>query len=153
MRFDNRTVIITGAAGNLGNAVAKAFADRGADLVLVDLKEENLASTFGAQNDHRLFAPANLLEAGGAATVAARPTGATLLQLGVFETRANALRLRDRLPAEFGTAQVDEVQRGNRRFFRVSLGPFASADAAADFARQRLTPHGFEWRVVTAESP
>jgi NAD(P)-dependent dehydrogenase (short-subunit alcohol dehydrogenase family) len=69
MSFDNRTVIITGAAGNLGKAVAKAFGDLGANLVLVDLKHESLASAFGAQSDHRLFAPANLLDPSGAASV------------------------------------------------------------------------------------
>src|SRR5689334_4786986 len=39
----NRTVIVTGASGNLGKAVASAFADLGDNLVLVDLKRESLA--------------------------------------------------------------------------------------------------------------
>jgi NAD(P)-dependent dehydrogenase (short-subunit alcohol dehydrogenase family) len=69
MSADHRTVIVTGAAGNLGKAVAKAFADLGSNLVLVDLKRESLASAFGSEDEHRLFAPANLLEAGGAASV------------------------------------------------------------------------------------
>src|ERR1700730_182696 len=42
MSFGNRTVIVTGAAGNLGAAVARAFADLGGNLVLVDLKRERL---------------------------------------------------------------------------------------------------------------
>ena len=65
-----RTVIVTGAAGNLGKVVARAFADSGANLVLVDLKRESLASAFGSENERRLFAPANLLETGGATGVA-----------------------------------------------------------------------------------
>jgi NAD(P)-dependent dehydrogenase (short-subunit alcohol dehydrogenase family) len=40
MRFDKRTVMVTGAAGHLGRAVAKSFADLGADLVLLDIREE-----------------------------------------------------------------------------------------------------------------
>jgi len=60
--FSGRTVIVTGAAGNLGRAVAAAFAARGADLVLVDLKEEALAKTYGAADAKRLLAPCNLLE-------------------------------------------------------------------------------------------
>ena len=36
MSFSNRTVLITGAAGNLGRVVADTFAARGANLVLVD---------------------------------------------------------------------------------------------------------------------
>ena len=70
MSFANRTVIVTGAAGNLGKAVARAFADQGANLVLVDLKRESLAAAFGAENDQRVFAPANLLEMAGATGVA-----------------------------------------------------------------------------------
>lgn len=38
MRFDQRIVMVTGAAGNLGRAVAKAFSERGATLVLLDAK-------------------------------------------------------------------------------------------------------------------
>jgi NAD(P)-dependent dehydrogenase (short-subunit alcohol dehydrogenase family) len=70
MNGQDRTVIVTGAAGNLGKAVAKTFADLGANLVLVDLKREGLAGAFGAENDHRRFAPANLLEMDEAAGVA-----------------------------------------------------------------------------------
>jgi NAD(P)-dependent dehydrogenase (short-subunit alcohol dehydrogenase family) len=60
--FENRTVIVTGAAGNLGRAVAAEFAGQGANLVLVDLNRENLAKSFGAEDEQRLFAPTNLLD-------------------------------------------------------------------------------------------
>ena len=70
MSFGNKTVIVTGAAGNLGRAVAKAFADLGANLVLVDLKPERLERAFGADSEHRLLAPANLLEMSDATRVA-----------------------------------------------------------------------------------
>jgi NAD(P)-dependent dehydrogenase (short-subunit alcohol dehydrogenase family) len=70
MSFGNQTVIVTGASGNLGKAVAQAFADLGANLVLVDLKRESLAAAFGSENDHQSFAPANLLEMAGASGVA-----------------------------------------------------------------------------------
>ena len=42
MTFMNQTVLITGAAGNLGRAVAAAFAAAGANLVLLDLNEDAL---------------------------------------------------------------------------------------------------------------
>lgn len=70
MSSDHRVVIVTGAAGNLGQAVARTFADLGAKLVLVDLKRESLQNAFESENDHRLFAPANLLEMAGATSVA-----------------------------------------------------------------------------------
>jgi NAD(P)-dependent dehydrogenase (short-subunit alcohol dehydrogenase family) len=70
MSLDNRTVIVTGAAGNLGKAVALAFADRGASLVLVDLERNSLERAFEAENDRRAFVAANLLETAGAASVA-----------------------------------------------------------------------------------
>ena len=54
--------MITGAAGNLGRAVAEAFAQRGANLVLVDLKQDALVKVFGTEDARRLFAPTNLLE-------------------------------------------------------------------------------------------
>jgi NAD(P)-dependent dehydrogenase (short-subunit alcohol dehydrogenase family) len=43
MSFKGQTVVITGAAGNLGQAVAAAFAATGANLVLLDLNEASLA--------------------------------------------------------------------------------------------------------------
>jgi NAD(P)-dependent dehydrogenase (short-subunit alcohol dehydrogenase family) len=70
MNSDSKIVIVTGAAGNLGKAVAKAFADLGASLVLVDLKREGLQGAFGSENDRRLFAPADLREMAGATGVA-----------------------------------------------------------------------------------
>lgn len=62
MTFSNRTVMVTGASGNLGRAVATAFADLGANLALVDRRRENLERSFGAENERRLFLIANLLE-------------------------------------------------------------------------------------------
>ena len=62
MDFTDRTVMITGAAGHLGRAVAAAFAEHGANLVLVDLKREALQKAFGGEDERRLFVPTNLLE-------------------------------------------------------------------------------------------
>jgi NAD(P)-dependent dehydrogenase (short-subunit alcohol dehydrogenase family) len=68
--MDKRTVVVTGAAGNLGKAVASAFGASGANLVVVDLERERLASAFGAENDGWLLVAANLLDTSGAAEVA-----------------------------------------------------------------------------------
>ena len=56
MRFDQRIVMVTGAAGNLGRAVAKAFEELGATLVLLDIKEVDLRDARSVQHavDHAL---------------------------------------------------------------------------------------------------
>lgn len=45
MRLENKTAIITGAAGGIGSAVARAFADQGAKLVCADINEAALQET------------------------------------------------------------------------------------------------------------
>lgn len=60
----SKVVVVTGAAGNLGRAVAAAFAHRGARLALVDVKPEALESARGELppgTDSAPF-PANLLD-------------------------------------------------------------------------------------------
>ena len=63
MRFSGKSCLITGAAGNLGRAVAAAFAAEGASLVLMDLQEEHLRSAYGGEDKARRFAPADLRDA------------------------------------------------------------------------------------------
>lgn len=62
MSWSERTVMVTGAAGNLGRAVAVAFDALGARLVLVDQRRADLERAHGAENERRCFAPADLLE-------------------------------------------------------------------------------------------
>src|SRR5713226_2310363 len=57
MPFTNCTVMLTGAAGNLGRAVASAFTDAGANLVLLDLKRGNLQD-----GEKQLFITTDLLD-------------------------------------------------------------------------------------------
>jgi NAD(P)-dependent dehydrogenase (short-subunit alcohol dehydrogenase family) len=61
MSFENRTVMITGAAGHLGRAVAAAFAERGARLVLLDRHAASLEEAFGTDAASALVA-ADLLD-------------------------------------------------------------------------------------------
>ena len=50
MDAQTRTVMITGAAGNLGRCVAASFHASGANLVLIDQRRESLAKAFGAED-------------------------------------------------------------------------------------------------------
>jgi NAD(P)-dependent dehydrogenase (short-subunit alcohol dehydrogenase family) len=57
------TVMVTGATGNLGRAVAATFAARDANVVLVARSADSLRAAHGAEDARRAFAPANLLDA------------------------------------------------------------------------------------------
>ncbi len=65
MKTAEQTVMITGAAGHLGKAVAAAFAGQGARLVLLDRDQRTLDAAFAGHSDRdgeRLLVPANLLD-------------------------------------------------------------------------------------------
>lgn len=68
--MNDTVVLITGAAGNLGRAVAEVFAERGARLALVDLNAERLSAAFGEAGDRRMFLAADLLKTPEADAVA-----------------------------------------------------------------------------------
>ena len=72
MDFTGKTVLVTGASGNLGRAVAEAFAARGANLVLIDRDARHLAQAFGAETAQRMFAVVDLLDAAQVAALAAQ---------------------------------------------------------------------------------
>lgn len=61
--FADRTVLVTGATGNLGRVVAAAFAARGANLGLLDRSVERLESAYGKASEKRLYLPTDLLDA------------------------------------------------------------------------------------------
>jgi len=58
-----RTVLVTGAAGHLGQAVTGAFDADGANLVLVDRDRALLERAFGGDGMRRLLVPCDLLDA------------------------------------------------------------------------------------------
>ena len=62
MDFTHRTVMLTGAAGHLGRAVASAFAALGAKLLLVDRLAERLAQAHGETSGRQLLVATDLLD-------------------------------------------------------------------------------------------
>lgn len=62
MSFQGQTAIITGASGNLGTAVARAFAAQGANLVLVDRSREHLEHAGFADDARTLLSITDLLD-------------------------------------------------------------------------------------------
>jgi NAD(P)-dependent dehydrogenase (short-subunit alcohol dehydrogenase family) len=63
MSFEHQTVMVTGAAGNLGQAVAAAFAAQGARLVLLGRQVDSLRTVFGEEGADRLYVQTDLLDA------------------------------------------------------------------------------------------
>jgi NAD(P)-dependent dehydrogenase (short-subunit alcohol dehydrogenase family) len=62
MMFEGKTCLITGAAGNLGRAVAAGFAASGATLVLLGRDEANLRAVCGSPSERKLHLRADLTE-------------------------------------------------------------------------------------------
>jgi len=79
--FEGKTCLITGAAGNLGQAVAKAFAAAGATLILMDVDDKALRSAYGRDGERKLIARADLLDAASVAqaVAATRPRSTDVL--------------------------------------------------------------------------
>lgn len=50
--FSGKVVVVTGAAGNLGKAVSKAFARLGASIALLDLSEQSIQASIAQLPDH-----------------------------------------------------------------------------------------------------
>jgi NAD(P)-dependent dehydrogenase (short-subunit alcohol dehydrogenase family) len=85
MDFGGQTVVVTGATGNLGGAVAAAFAQCNANLVLVGRRKDALAARFGGETDRQLFVVADLAEASQAETVA----DAAIARYGAIDVLCN----------------------------------------------------------------
>lgn len=62
MTFRHQTVLVTGAAGQLGQAVSRAFARQGANLVLLGRNQASLAAAWGETSETSLFVAADLLD-------------------------------------------------------------------------------------------
>ena len=62
MNWENKVVVVTGACGNLGQAVAALFRQAGASLALLDLDRQRLEAQYGSEDDRQTFAAADLLD-------------------------------------------------------------------------------------------
>ena len=63
MSLHTQVVVITGAAGSLGRAVAAAFAEEGAQQILLDLSERGLREAYPEPDPQRLLIAADLTDA------------------------------------------------------------------------------------------
>src|SRR5437870_2026398 len=71
-RFDNRTVIVTGAARGMGASHARGFVAEGANVVIADILEQEGRTLASELGDHAMFARLDVTsDKDWAATVAA----------------------------------------------------------------------------------
>jgi tetratricopeptide (TPR) repeat protein len=100
-------------------------------------------------------APKDSLAAAPAGRPAAAATGrhdsSFALQIGAFSTRERANALRKKLAAAFRDVACVPAVIDERTFYRVWVGDFPSRDEAESFARKKLTPQGYVYRVVEKE--
>jgi NAD(P)-dependent dehydrogenase (short-subunit alcohol dehydrogenase family) len=75
MGFSGQVVMVTGAAGTLGRAVAASFAGAGARLVLLDIAAKGLEAAHGSDNDKQLLIAADLGDPKAVAGAVAAATG------------------------------------------------------------------------------
>jgi NAD(P)-dependent dehydrogenase (short-subunit alcohol dehydrogenase family) len=88
--FSDRVTLVTGAGGNLGNAVAHAFYDAGAKLVLVERSAEKLHETFPESTrspDRFLIAAADLSDPESVRSM----VDAALARFGQIDIAANTV--------------------------------------------------------------
>jgi NAD(P)-dependent dehydrogenase (short-subunit alcohol dehydrogenase family) len=72
MGVSGQVVMITGAAGSLGRAVAAAFVENGAKLVLLDIAAPGLDAAYGAESDSKLPLVVDLRDRAGIAAAVAK---------------------------------------------------------------------------------
>lgn len=85
MDLKDRVVLVTGAAGSLGRAVASAYAAAGARLVLVDVAEPFLKSAYPGDDARRLLLTADLMDTGSTA----KAIDAAVAKFGRIDAVAN----------------------------------------------------------------
>jgi NAD(P)-dependent dehydrogenase (short-subunit alcohol dehydrogenase family) len=164
MAFESSVVVVTGAAGHLGRAVARHFAARGARLLLVDLDRLRLVDAHGQAHERLGLVGADLrdpLQAQAAVQQAQRDWGRVDVLVNVAGgfhsgdavheaddaawTRMHDLNLRTTL--NMCRAAVPAMLAGGRGGAVVNVGAYAAlrggarmaAYAAAKAAVQRLT--------------
>lgn len=85
-------IMITGASGNLGRAVAAAFDAAGADVALVDRRRDRLDTLYGSPSPRRLHAEADLTDS-AAVEAAARATIDRFGRIDILCNIAGAFRM------------------------------------------------------------
>ena len=157
MELDGNTVLLTGATGGLGRAIAADLADRGASLVLTSRKEDalnDLASSL--PGEHRVV-PADLVEDGAAERLGAEAgkvdalvanaglTGTGRIESFTPEDTKRALRVNLEAPMMLARELVPAMRenRDGHLVFVSSLSGKAPSPRSAVYAATKFGLRGF----------
>jgi short-subunit dehydrogenase len=133
MKIAGSTVLVTGASGGIGSALARQLAGRGADLVLVsrDLpKLEGLAIELRAAGARVMLAPADLSEPGAPAAV----VRAALKEMGAIDILVNCAGVQN-----FGLFEHEDPAGTAALFHLNTIAPIALVHAVLPHMLERKT--------------
>jgi NAD(P)-dependent dehydrogenase (short-subunit alcohol dehydrogenase family) len=100
MRFSDRVVVITGAGGGIGSAIARAFANEGARVVVTDIDEAAAHETVAAIADASPSHPASAMVMDVADAESVRHAIASIItDLGAIDVLVNNAGVATRAPA------------------------------------------------------
>jgi len=134
VRVNDRGPFVKERLIDLSYAAAQqlGYADRGTAHVRVQTldmpapnKKEILASaaTFRPARRHDANHTSDSDRPTGAATVSSLP-GKMFIQLGAFSSKANAIRLQNKLKAHFPNTRATRISLAGKTLYRVRMGPF-----------------------------
>jgi NAD(P)-dependent dehydrogenase (short-subunit alcohol dehydrogenase family) len=130
MRFDDRTVVVTGSARGIGHTVAKVYADHGANVVLADLNDdgERNADAIRHGGGKAVFVRSDLRQEGDVIDLMKR----AVAQFGAIDVLINNAGFTQfKSPCELTVAEWDDVLNTHLR------GMFLCAREAAKAMRAR----------------
>ena len=117
--LSGKTALITGASGGIGDAIARAFHEQGANVVLSGTREAALEALAMELGERTSAVPANLAEAQAVDGLVAAAEAAAGRELDILV--ANAGITRDGLILRMKDADWDEVLKVNlESYFRLS---------------------------------
>jgi peptidoglycan lytic transglycosylase len=134
VRINDRGPFVEGRIIDLSYSAAQAMGMSGTALVRLEILGNQSSPVSQPSSSSR--APARSAQAPPPAS------GVFAVQIGAFQDRRNAEKLRDQVPRSYGPVTIQAFDRGDGMFYRVRVGSESTEDGANQLAR-RLREAGF----------